>query len=349
MTTALASSWSAVAHSDEGPENNAKAEQPAQSVISCPLIGQVPGKADALIYDAQVGGTAIARLTGAELAVTLGLDGPLSGARIRIHTTGVGPNTRIDGWVDATAFRFFAKRDLPISGSNVWISASRPLEPVRATGDQVTVGYRILGSATDEGGKQRVELTVPCSALSLAIPAAHPAEIPTRARTFQMRDETLTLLDSPRGDAVFTLRMNEEARKPFWSTESRGGYVHVMSRGDITIDAWVRSSQLTPLRRGEYFHQDVPQPPALNPSTLAIQDPPAVVTASQQVRVYTQPDGAMIGIIEAGAKVYPMEAAHAWRNTMPLGLGVLPTDGRGFWVRKNELPKAKATGATPAP
>ena len=44
-------------------------------------------------------------------------------------------------------------------------------------------------------------------------------------------------------------------------------------------------------------------------------------------------------MIEVGASFYPMEISHGWTNIMPEGLGILPPEGGGFWVRTSGLPK----------
>src|SRR5690606_12100968 len=116
------------------------------------------------------------------------------------------------------------------------------------------------------------------------------------ARNYQMREATLDLYDRPGGDVVFTLRMAGEARKVFWSTEARGGYVRVVSRGDVTIDAWARAGALSYLRHGELFDLSAIAPKALEEPRLALQDPPDVLTAISEMPIHARPENSQNAI-----------------------------------------------------
>lgn len=303
----------------------------------CKLTGTVPGKADAPIYDKREAGMAIAQLTGADLPVTLTLDGPVAKGRIKVSTSMGTGALRIDGWAPASSFRFFAARDLQVIGRHVWISKSRPLELISGKDGSIKVAYTILGS-----DNQKLSATVPCDALTLAIPTTEPGEIPATARTYQTKSNQLELFDEPGGTVVFTFNMLEDARLPVWSDSSKRGFAHIMSRSDVTIDAWVRQRDLSWIRRGEYFSQDVPRPAAHNPQQLALQDPPPVITVTGELTIYAKANSEVaIGAAEVGAKIYKLAVSHDWANVLPVGLGVMPSDGHGFWVKKSELTEAK--------
>ena len=70
-----------------------------------------------------------------------------------------------------------------------------------------------------------------------------------------------------------------------------------------------------------------------------MKDAPTLVTALADVPIHRGPsdDAAPIGMVEAGARVYPMERSAGWVNVYPEALSVMPPDGGGFWVRANDL------------
>ena len=195
--------------------------------------------------------------------------------------------------------------------------------------------HKLLGSAG-----QQVTATVPCDAVTLTFPKIPDEEAPERSKTYQSKTNEIDLYDQPRGEVVFTLRMDDEARKVFWSTEARAGFVHVVSRSDVTIDAWVRWQDVTALRHAELFDPSYVAPKPWPIKTLAIQDPPAIRTATRELPIHHKPENSLtaIGMVEPGAQFYAMEQSGDWTNVLPSNLGLLPAGG-GFWVRTASLPQ----------
>ncbi|MBW2457159.1 MAG: hypothetical protein JRI68_21775 [Deltaproteobacteria bacterium] len=303
---------------------------------SCVVTGHTAVKADTTVYDQRSGGTAIAKLTGAKVPLAVNQIGKsASGGRVHVSTTKPSGYLRIDGWAARDGFRFFAARDLPVAGSNVWISQGQQLSVQEGKGGKLEVSHKLLGSAG-----QQVKATVPCDALTLTFPTIPADEAPERSKTYQSKTNEIALYDQPRGEVVFTLRMEDEVRKVFWSTEARGGYVHVVSRTDVTIDAWVRWRDVTALRHAELFDPSYVAPKPWPIKTLRIQDPPAARTATKDLPVHHKAENSLtaIGAVEKGAQFYPMEQSGDWTNVLPSNLGVLPAGG-GFWVRTASLPK----------
>jgi hypothetical protein len=304
----------------------------------CVLSAKMPVRAKTALRSEPKGGTVVAEFTGGEIAFSLShfSTSDKKARRVRVRTSAGSPEVRLEGWSDLDAFPLYAARDLAAVGNQLWISKSIQLTLVGSSGKELEVAYKILGS-----DQQWLRKKVPCDAVTLQPPSVEASEIPKRARTYQMKKGAIELYDAPNGDVVYTLRMDGEARKPFWSSESRGGFVHVITRGDVTIDAWARWRDLEPLRRGEVFDQSVPRPSPRRAKKLAMQDPPASVKAPADLPIHAQAKNAAepIGWVEAGASFYPMERAHGWTNIVPTTLGVLPPDGAGFWVRSSGFEK----------
>jgi hypothetical protein len=299
-------------------------------VTSCVVSGETPVKADSKLFDAQSKGNAIARLTGASIPLTVSqFPNPLKG-RVKVSTSAGKSSVRLEGWADRGTFRYFAARDLPVMGSHVWITKGMELDLVGASAKGFTAKLRILGSAAAPR-----QVTVPCDGVALKMPSLGSSEPPEKARTYQMRKDSIALYDEPRGNLVMTLDMEEGTRKVFWSTESRAGYVHIVSRADVTIDAWAKFNDLSWTRHAELTDLSAVAPRPFRSRKLAIQDPPAVVVATSDLPIHDKPENrpSPIGVIESGARFYPMEQSGDWTNIMPETLAVLPPDGGGFWVR----------------
>lgn len=308
--------------------------------LTCVVAGETVIAADTKIYDAGSGGNVIAKLTGAKIGFKLSsFPAKLDKGRVKISTSEKGKQVRIDGFADLKAFRFFAAQDLAVQGATgLWITKGQQVKLVSANAKGFVVEKGVLGSKD-----QKVRAKIGCADLSVEIQKIDPVEVPKRARHYQMKNESIELFDGPGGESVFTLEMDENTRKVFWSTEARQGYVRVASRADITIDAWARYRDVTYTRHAELFDLASVSPRPLSERTLAIKDPPTVLTATSELPIHRKPKNAVkgIGVVEVGAKFYPMEKTGDWTNIMPETLAVLPPDGSGFWVRTAGLPKPK--------
>ena len=306
--------------------------------LSCVIQGETPVKADTEVLDRGSKGTAIAKLTGAKVPLTIRhFPNPLKG-RVEISTSKGKGSVRIDGWADKDSFRYFASKDLPVVGANIWITKGQELHLVGASTKGFTTELKILGSTSPVK-----TVTVPCNGVTIEMPDMPADDMPERARTYQMRADSIDLYDGPGGALVYTLQMEEGTRKVFWSTESRGGYVHVVSRADVTIDAWAKQRDLTWTRHAELMDLAAVAPKPFRERKLAIKDPPAVVVADKELPIHDKPQNrpTPIGYIEVGSRFYPMEKSGEWTNVMPESLAVLPMDGGGFWVRTAGIPGSK--------
>ena len=313
-----------------------RAEDPAPP-LSCVLKGETAMKADTVLYDQGAGGNPVAKLTGAQVPLTVSQVPAKLQGRVRVSTSSGTGAVRIDGWADRGAFRFFAARDIPIVGAHVWLTRGQELQLVGSSAKDFRATHTVLGSA-----QQSLDVSIPCDAVSLSIPAVEDAEPEAGSRTFQMSTDSIDIYDEPGGKVVFTLQMAEEARKVFWGKKQRSGYLHVSSRGDITIDGWVKARDVTFLRHAELFDLANIMPKATKDKKLALADPPQALVAQAELPIHRKPENSPnpIGFVEPGARFYPMEVSGEWTNIMPETLAVLPPDGGGFWVRTSGLPKA---------
>jgi len=311
---------------------------PPAPALACVMGAEIPVPAGTLVYDAPAGGKAIAKFTGGVVPVSIShFPAQLKGARVKVRSSVEGKgHLRVDGWVDLKPFRFFAAKELPVVRGHVWITKSTELQPEKAAAAGFTVEHTVMGS-----NDQQVRGTYGCDSFTIKPPVPEQPDVPGHARSYQMKKEELDLYDSPRGEVVFTFSMTEDTRQLFFSTESRGGYVHLRAKTDLTVEGWARWSDVTATRHAEVWSNSVPNPTPYASQSLALGEPPPVVTIAKEVPIFAQADAksAKIGALEAGAKIYPMEATAGFTNVMPVGLGILPPDGGGFWVKSSDLPK----------
>jgi hypothetical protein len=321
------------------PEARAEEVAPAADVTapSCLIKGSFPPPKGTQIFDAQSGGNVIGTLTGAWVPMTLSeIPFEPANGRARLHTSQGSGALRIEGYVEASSLPLFATRDISVHGGNVWISSAQKVKLVRASKGELTVELQVAGTMS-----QTVRATAPCDAFSLAKGKPQPVEIAGNARGFMMKKSTINLFDRPNGDTVFTLNMVEGAGQLFWSTETRGAFVHVTARGDLTIDAWARWGDLDPLKKGEMMDQLIPPSTQVAGATLALDKPPPIVRATREIPVRSKRDekAKPIGVIEPDAELYVMETVAGWTNVLPKSLGVTPPDDAGFWIPASDVPK----------
>ncbi|MGK3996647.1 hypothetical protein [Sorangium sp. So ce1024] len=313
------------------------ATAPAVSGPTCKLKGTAPVTKNARLYDAPSGGRTIANFTGALVPMTLSAipADPASG-RARLSTTDGSPALRIDGYVAPADVAVFTTRDIPVISGHIWISSAQKVKLVAATGDSLRAELAISGSE-----RQTARASAPCDAFALQRGVPMKMEVPGNARGYLMKTSTIELYDRPNGDVIFTLRMIEGTAQLFWSTEAKSGFVHLMSRGDLTIDAWGKLKDLEPLKKGEMMDQYIPPTTAVAGAQLALDKPPPIVKATRSVPVRARRDEKEkpIGEIEAGAEIYLLETVAGWTNVLPKALGMTPPDEGGFWIPAAETPK----------
>lgn len=322
------------------PEARADEPAPAQIVVtgpSCKLRGAQPGKKGVQLFDAPLGGRVLANFTGALLPMTLSeIPYDPTQARARLSTTSGTPSLRLDGYVSASDVTVFTTRDIPVVDAHVWITSGQKVKLVGAGADSLRAELTIGGSES-----QAARAMAPCDAFTLQPTSPTAAEIPGNARGYMTKGTSIDLYDKPNGDVIFTLKMIDGTGALFWSTESKGGFVHLTSRGDISVDAWARWRDLEALKKGEMRDQYIPPSTAFAGAKLALDKPPPIVKASKDIPIRGRRDDKEkpIGVLEAGAEVYMMETIAGWTNLLPVSLGVTPPDEGGFWIPAAEAPK----------
>ena len=314
------------------PDTQAKPPEPP---AACGLRGSVVFDKDTVLSDA--GGRNVARFSGGESAVTL-LAPPADGSDQARIETGTGKGSfRIQGFVRAAELRTFSNVSIPIVSGHVWL---RPGTRVIAAG--LTAGKVKVEKQVTAPFNQRFHALTECGSLTFTPPPQSGFSTPGNARVYLMKVSLLDLYDeaAPQGRIIFTLQRSEQTSNVrFFSTEQRGGFVHIQYGGEIGIDAWAKASDLQALPRGET--SDVPSASytLTSPPQLQLQTTPRIVQTKRELplRISARDAEAPIGVIEADTDVYVMDVVAGWANVLPKSLHVLPAGNNSFWVKAADL------------
>lgn len=301
---------------------------PQGSGSSCVVSGNAYVQKDAEIYDAATGGTKIAVFSGA-LAPLKATNFPAdpSTGRAQINT---GGGFRVEGFTDPRSILVFATRDLPVVTDRLWISAGVPLKIIGAAPGKVRVEL-----SSGAGLSAPIRAWAICDALTFTKGALPLYEVPGNARGYVARSGSLDLYDAPRGSVVQTLSVSGEGSGMLlWGTKTQGGFAHVTSRSDVFIDAWVKTSDVRALPRGEMMDQLAAVDRVQNPPQLALKEYLRVMAAPSTATLYAGRGRAFptIGAIEAGTEIYVLETVVGWASVLPKALHVMPVGSSAFWV-----------------
>jgi hypothetical protein len=313
-----------VAHADEA----SAAAEPSVTAPTCTIKGTYPPSKNTKLFDAPSGGNLVATLTGGYIPMTLSeIPFDPKAGRARLSTSAGSGAMRLDGYVAPADISLFTTRDISVHGGSVWIASAQKVTLVKASHNSLTVEIGVGGTLN-----QTVRATAPCDAFALVKGAVQPFEIPGNGRGYMTKKQKVELFDKPNGDVVLSLDMMEGAGQLFWSTEMKLGFVHVMSRSDLTIDAWARLRDLDPLKKGEMQDQYI---------QLTFDKPPPLVRLTKEIPIRAKRDEKTkpIGVVEADAEVYVLETVAGWTNILPKHLGIVPPDDGGFWIPSSEVPK----------
>lgn len=307
------------------------------SISQCVLKGSQPLAKGTQIHDAVKDGRVIAETTGAILPLQLSeIPADPTQGRAKVATSNGTPSVRIDGYVSPTVATIWTVKDVPVAASHVWISDGQKVKLTKTQTSQLTAELTIAGSQS-----QTVKGTSACDAFSLEKGNVTVFQVPGNGRGFQMKSTSLDLYDDANGSVVFTLSMLEGTGQLFWSTESKAGFVHLQTRGDITVDAWAKWSALSPLKKGEMMDQAIPGQTMITGATLSLDKPPPLLKAIKDIPIRARRDNneKVIGTIEAGAEFYVTETIVGWANILPKHLAITPPGDGGFWILSADIPK----------
>jgi len=308
---------------------------PPPPAPSCGQHGKVVFDKDTILSDAS--GRKLARFSGGESAVTL-LAPPADGKDVARIETGTGRGSfRLQGFVKASELRIFTSYAVPVVSGHVWLGLGTRVSVAGASGGKVRIEKQVSTPFN-----QRFGALADCSALTFAQPSPPGFSMPGSARVFLMKVELLDLYGEvpPTGSPIMTLQRSPAVNSVrFFSTEQRGGFVHIQYQGEVNIDAWAKASDLTALPRGET--SDVPSPSynLTTPPRLQLPQTPRTVKTSRELplRLAAKDAEPPVGVIEPDTDVFVMDTVAGWANVLPKSLHILPAGEQSFWVKATDL------------
>jgi hypothetical protein len=311
----------------------ARAKVP-ETAPSCGQKGRVVFDKDTILSDAT--GRRVARFSGGESAVTFNSP-PSDGSDLARIETGTGQGSfRIQGFVKASELRIYTGSSVPLVNGHVWL---RPSTRVVAAGS--SSGKVRIEKQVSTPFNQRFSALADCSALTFAPPAASGFSVPGNARVYLMKISLLDLYDTaPHGRIIFTMqRASNTDSVRFFSTEQRGGFVHIEYGAELGIDAWARASDLQALPRGETSDSPASTYTMTSPPQLQLQKTPRIlrVTRELPLRITAREAEAPVGVIEPDTDVFVIDTVAGWANVLPQSLHILPADNSSFWVKTADL------------
>lgn len=307
----------------------------AESAPTCGQRGRVTFDKDTTLIDAS--GRKLARFSGGESAVAL-LAPPADGSDLARIETGTGRGSfRVAGFVKGTQLRIFTNNNVSVVSGHVWLGAGTRVTLAGNTNGKVRIEKQLTTPFN-----QRFSALTECGALTFAPPTPQGVNVPGTARVFLMKVASLDLFGQvpPTGSPVTTLqRAASVDNVRFFSTEQRGGFVHVQYHGEVNIDGWARAGDLTPLPRGETSDLPPSSYSMTTPPELQLPQPPRTVRTTRDVplRLAAKDAEAPIGVIEPETEVYVMDTMAGWANVLPKSLHLLPVGEQSFWVKSADL------------
>jgi len=303
------------------------------SGTACVISGNAYVDKDTSIYSEASGGNEIGKFSGAR-APLKATRFPQDASQGRVLING-GDGFRLEGFTDPRALSVYGTRDLPVAGGHLWISASSLLKISGASPGKVKVEHPAAG-----GLSRPIQAWTSCDALTFDRGTPPLYEVPRNARGYVAKQGTLDLYDEANGSVVHTLYISGEGNGLLlWGTTVRGAYVHVTMRSSIFIDAWVKTSDVRRLPRGELMDQVVPPSHVQSSPSLALKEYLQVMRAPKQINLHYGRGEAtpIIGVLEKDAEIYVLETVVGWATVLPKKLQVLPSGDRAFWVKASEL------------
>jgi len=305
-------------------------------MTQCTLKGSLPIPKGTQLFDAHREGRVIGEFTGAVGPLSVTFPADPSTTRGRASTSAGKPSLRLDGWASVSTLPVFTARDVPVHPDHVWIASGHRVKVIKGAITTLTAQLAMAGT-----GDQLVRGIGACDSFSLDPKKPTAQEIPGNARGYQTKGNAVTLFDGAAGSELMTINMLDGVSQLFWSTEARGAFVHVMGRGDVVVDAWMRLRDLTALKQGEMLDQAVPPTSQVAGARLSLDKAPRLVTAVKDIAVRLRPEDKekTIGVIESGAEFYEVSTVAKWTNVMPRDLYISPPSDGGFWVPAADVPK----------
>jgi hypothetical protein len=304
--------------------------QSARAEDGCTLRGEVVVPKGVAISDS--GGADVAQFTGAKVSISVsGFPTSGGGTRAKIQTTGF----RIEGYVRAREIPVYTARSVAAYAGHVWIAEARRVSIIGAGPGKLHVEKSVTAPLSGN-----FHGWAPCESLTLTERVPSGWAPPGSARGYVLRRNRIDLYSSERGDVVTALeRGGDGPGVLLWSTEGTGSWVHVEHHGDIVLDGWVKTSDVSALPPGETMDQLAPSPIQRGSPVLDVQGQPKIVRVDRPVSIRAAASDAAssIGGIDSSVEIMVLDIVAGWASVLPKALNIMPAGTSQFWVRAKDI------------
>jgi len=298
------------------------------------MTGRAQLGPDVVIYDAQQGGSAIARFTGAPSSLRVG-GFPAGQGRARVVTATGSGGFKITGFVEESQLPVFTQRRIPVVAGHLWIGSQREVRVVSGATNRLGVEKSLVRPL-----KQDFTGWGSCDAFGLTGGVPPAWDVPDNARGWKVKRDSLALFGGWEGNPPRLATLSNAHGMLLWGTARQGGFVQLHYHGEIVVEAWAKIGDLLPLPAGELedsLAQPVRRhnPPRLRPATVA-----RVVTTTKpiDIRDEAKSSGRVIGVIEPNTETYVLHEMAGWASVLPKSLHVAPpSQDVQFWVPTDKL------------
>jgi hypothetical protein len=304
---------------------------PAHADESCTLRGEPVLPANLPIFDAPSGGVEIGHFTGAKAALSISTFPEASGGRAGVETSGF----RIKGFVRVRDLPVYAARPVPVYAGHVWISEGRRVSVIGGGPGRLHAEKTLVSPISGY-----FHGWAPCDAFTLGERVPSGWTPPGGARGYVLARERVNLYSAARGDVVTTIeRASGGPPVLLWSMDREASWVHVEHHGDVTLDAWAKAEDVSPLPPGETMDQLAPSASVPGTPRIQVQGPSKIVRVGGAVSIRGAASDAasVIGSVEAGVEVMVLDTVAGWASVVPKGLAVMPSGPNQFWVKVRDL------------
>lgn len=279
------------------------------------------------IYSAPEKGQPLADLHHQEWSLEL-LDFPADSAtgRLRVRARRDVPSIRVDAWVPASTFTFYAQRDLPVVVDHVTIVASAPLRlfhPEAAVFD-AEPAYPTF---------EKTRTPIACGDIAPTMPKGVIKAPKVAGRDVVLKSSVVPLFDGPTGKIVFTLVPLHKA-VAMEGFEKSLGFEHVRFEGDVRIDGWVRSTDLRPPDPNDWG--GVGGLGLTGGSGYGSSAKQWTARVDTEIRLGKDAGAPLVGILEKSARVWITKSAD-WSEIRLVDGAAMAPKGKQFYVRTQDL------------
>ena len=315
----------------------AAAADDSGSGSDCSVSGKGVVEKGVFIYNTEKDGTPIAGFATQEVFLTVSdfPSDPTAG-RAKVKTGKGTGSVRIEGFIDPLKVPLSAKQDVTVVAEHVWIGRGEPLKLKGASPGKLSVQTTITAT------QQMLKGKASCNQIAVGPVKVEEHETPKEAKKWVLKNASLDLFGESGGSSsVFTIEVpNAGAGVLLYSTEVKGGWVHVLHKGAMTVDAWAKLSDLKPLPKGEMLDALTNTGMvSISPAKLKVDGSTKLVIVDKDVPLRLTANDAVkpIGVVESGAEVIVVDTIAGWSRIYPKGLEVIPPDGKDFWVKAKDL------------